>query len=840
MIPRPWSRAATLSRLFLVLFTAAAGGRLVAADPPGAPTRGELLLEQLRTFATTGRVLQVGAHPDDENTQLIAYLSRGRAFDTGYLSITRGDGGQNILGPVFDAALGVVRTQELLAARHVDGGRQFFTRAIDFGFTKSPDETLSIWDHQQVLSDVVRVIRKFRPDVIITRFPIPPGSGGHGQHTASAILAVEAFKLAGDPRAFPDQLREGLTPWQPKRIMWNSSPYSRGGGVEKNPSVQVDIGGNDPVTGESFASIAGRSRSMHKTQGFGDFATRAGARLHDPETFVLLAGAPVQRDFMDGVDTTWGRFPDGAEIGRLADAAVRAFEVKDPAASVPALLEIRRRLAALPSSPVLNDKRVELDRVLQGCLGLVIAARVDHADVVPGETLPITATATLAPSVRTPAVRWVAVRAQGRRFGVDAPVAVGVALTRHFSYAVAPGTPVTQPYWLREPATVGMFRVADPMLIGRPENPPALPVAFDFSVGGEALTLHAQVTAAVKRGGDGVEQQPVAVVPPVSLAFQAPVAVFRPGTSRRITIDVTANRPHVVAYVAVVAPAGWHVSAPQVAPLAAAGARVSLAFEVKAPASGSVGELRARAVIDGVPWTTTTLRIDYPHIPPVLLQPDAGEKITSVDVVTRGHAIGYIQGTGDEVPDALRQLGYAVSMLAPAQLTPAALRHFDAVVVGARAFNTHDLGPQMPALFAYVEGGGTMVVQDNWPRGLRTHPIAPYPLALSQERVTNEQAPVTFLAPESPVLNAPNRITAADFEGWIQERGVYYASEWGSAFVPVLAMSDPGEAPLKGGLLVARYGKGYYVYTGLVFFRQLPAGVPGAYRLFANLVSLGK
>jgi len=406
LLPGP---AQSLCRRFplVVGFAGLAAVQAIAApEPPAAAA----ILQDLRSFRELGSVLYIAAHPDDENTQLIAYLSRGRHYRTAYLSLTRGDGGQNVLGPELGEELGVIRTQELLAARRVDGGRQFFSRAIDFGYSKSPEETLAIWDREQVLADVVRVIRTFRPDVIVTRFPIPPGSGGHGHHTASAILAVEAFKRSGDPGGFPDQIREGLAPWQPKRVLWNSFNFGGGPPALTGPMVKIDIGGNDPVTGEPFGTIANRSRGMHKTQGLGGFSGRTGEGPR-PESFVLLAGDPATTDIMDGIDASWARVPDGVEIGRLADEVIAQFNLETPAASVPALLALRRHLAALSADPVVDGKRRQLDHIVQACLGLVVRTLVSDAEVVPGETLHLRHTALVRADVVP--VRWLGLRYPG-------------------------------------------------------------------------------------------------------------------------------------------------------------------------------------------------------------------------------------------------------------------------------------------------------------------------------------------------------------------------------------------------------------------------------------------
>jgi LmbE family N-acetylglucosaminyl deacetylase len=799
-----------------------------AASAPLAPdSSAAAILHDLRNLATTARVLHIGAHPDDENTQLITYLSRGRGYDIAYLSITRGDGGQNLLGPDFDEKLGVARTQELLAARRIDGGRQFFTRAIDFGFSKTPEETLSIWNHQAVLSDVVRVIRRFQPDVIVTRFPIPPGSGGHGHHTASAILAVEAFKAAGDPNAFPEQFKDGLAPWQAKRILWNASSFSRGGGIEKNPTIKVDIGGRDPVTGEPFGIIAAHSRAMHKTQGMGESRSQdTGApRL---ESFVLLGGDEPKKDLMDGIDPTWQRIAGGAEIGSDIDAIMTHFDPQQPDASVPALLAVRRAMARVPRSVIAEDKRARLDRIIEQCLGLQVDSQSPDATVVPGQSKPATASVRVTSNLP---VEWISVTYPQGQLAVESPLKSGPSSAKLFTYTIAKDAPITRPYWLRAPGSDGLYHVDDPRLIGTPENAPSVPVTYMFQIEDQRFTV-----------ADGLRAKDaaVAITPPVALRFDRGAAVFRPGMTKAISVEVIAREAGVGGMLQLDVPSGWRVSAPQSFKLGTNSASTHLAFQITAPAAPTGGVVAARAIVNGVEWTTDTFTVEYPHLPPQLLQPKAERKIVSVDVTTRGQSIGYIAGAGDDIPEALTQLGYNVTALTEPDLTLEHLNACDAIIVGVRAFNTRkDLAANMPALLAYVENGGTVVCQYNRTNLLTTE-LAPYPLKLSDLRTTDENAPVTFLAPDHPVLNSPNKITPADFTGWVQERGTYYPSEWDPHFVPILAMNDPGESPLKGALLVAPYGKGWYIYSGVAFFRQLPAGVPGAYRLFANLVSLGK
>jgi len=811
------------------------GGGRAAEAPPGAA-----ILQDLRSFRTMGTVLHLAAHPDDENTQLITYLARGRGYRTAYLSITRGDGGQNEIGPEFDEKLGVARTQELMAARRLDGGRQFFTRAIDFGFSKTPEETLRFWDREQVLADVVRVIRTFRPDVIVTRFPVPPGSGGHGHHTASAILAVEAFKVCGDANAFPEQLAEGLKPWQPKRVLWNGGGGGRGGAAAGGSTVRVDIGGNDPVTGESFGAIAGRSRAMHKTQGFGNFGGGGGSGAN-MQTFTLLAGEPATNDLMDGVELTWSRVAGGAEIGKLADEAIANFKPDDAAASVPALLAIRAKLAVLSSEPLIDDKRKQLDSILKKCLGLSVETTTPNPEVAPGETVKLSHTATLRSSVP---VRWAAVRYPDLKREVPAAVTLRSNEATHVASQTIPvNASPTQPYWLRAEGAAGIFRVDDPKLIGRPENPPAFPVEFVFEVGGQTLSVADEPVSTA----DGGKPRKLAVVAPVALHFGSAVALFKPGAGRSIEVEVTAARAAVDGTLRLQVPAEWNISpAQQPFKLSKSGEKTKVAFTVTAPAKAASGSIVAVAEIGGTRFSNQRLEIRYDHIPVQLLQPPAKLKVAAFDFATRGKAVGYLPGAGDDTVSSLQQLGYTVMTLTGADLTPEKLRGLDAVVIGVRAFNERtDLAANLPELFSYIENGGTVIVQYNRPTGLRTQRLGPYPLSIAgnapQWRVTDETVPVTFLAPEHAALTTPNKIVPADFDGWVQERGAYFPSSWDAEhYIPLLAMSDPGEAPLKSSVLVAQHGKGYFVYTGLAFFRQLPAGVPGAYRLFANLLSLGK
>ncbi len=823
-----------------------------AAAPPTAPAPAlrSSIEQDLRAFRELTSVLHVAAHPDDENTHLITYLARGRGYRTAYLSLTRGDGGQNESGPEFGEKLGLARTHELLVARQLDGGHQFFTRALDFGFSKDVNETLRIWDRQQVLADVVRVFRTFRPDVVIARFS-PEPSRTHGHHTASTVLALEAFKLSGDPAAFPEQLGAGgLTPWQPKRILHNNTPFRpvpNASATLAPGNVALEVGGLDPVTNESFGSIAARSRAMHITQGFANFASGAAATaVSRRETFAPLAGEPMtSENIFDGIDGTWARYPvGGAEIAALTDTALAAFNPANPAASVPALLAIRLKLADLPADPVIAAKREQLDRLLQACLGLSVETLIPEAEVVPGEVLDLSHKAIVRSAVP---VRWVGLRYPSLAFSRSLAVAlpVGVTIARTATPTLPATTPPSQPYWLRAEGTPGLSQVNDPRLIGLSENPPVFPVEFVFEVGGQTVVVRDEPVQVVANASPAQTRRRLDVIAPVALAFASEVELFAPGSTKRIVVEVTAARANTAGTLRLDVPAEWSVApAKESFQLKTAGEKTQLTFTLTAPPRAASAFVRAVADLGGATFDHQRFAIRYPHLPVLLLQPAARLRTVSLELATRGQRVGYLPGAGDNTVEALQQMGYTVTSLTDADLTPQKLQGLDAVVIGVRAFNERTgLAAALPGLFAYAEAGGTVIAQYNRPNNLKAETLAPYALSIAGPapdfRVTDERAAVTFLAPDHPALTTPNRLGPADFDGWVQERGAYFPSKWDEArFVPLLAMNDPGEKPLNGSVLVARHGQGHFVYASLAFFRQLPAGVPGAYRLFANLVSL--
>jgi LmbE family N-acetylglucosaminyl deacetylase len=884
MTRRPPSRRSAAVPFVFALLTALAVSAadapvLLAAAPAETPNAAEIRLA-LAKLNVVGGALYVAAHPDDENTAFLAWASREKLVDAGYLSMTRGDGGQNLIGTESGELMGVLRTQELLAARRLDGAKQFFSRAIDFGYSKGPEETLRIWGKEQVLADTVRVIRTFRPDVIVTRFPAT-GEGGHGHHTASAILAEEAFKVAGDPSRFPEQL-DTLTPWQPKRLLWNVFRF--GGDTPRKDvpgQITADLGAYNALLGRSYTEIAALSRNMHKSQGFGS-AERRGTWLND---FRNIAGAPAEEDLFEGVDLSWRRYgAKGEEVGRILRKVEEAFRPTDPAASVPQLVEAwtligrigdatgeppnspskqisEKGLSSSPSKkssapspaarpsagestgpkqmdPLLERKRGDIADAVRACLGLWVEAVASEPSAAPGASVKV-ATMILNRSARPATLESVSVTYAGAP-GEGGALAPNEPLRREISLTLPGDIDTTQPYWLRERPGKGLFTVADVALIGLPENPPPLVARFTVRVDGVAIPFEAPVVFRRTDPVKGELYRPFVVTPPVTATFDEKVYAFGTEKTKKVRVTLTSGAA-VSGVLRLKTEAGFSVSPTEV-PFAftARGEEKQVAFTVTPPVAASAAALTAEAVVSGKVHSRGLVRVDYPHIPLQTLFPPAEAKVLRLDVKAPQAPVGYVMGSGDEVPDALRQMGYTVTLLSDDELENSDLSRYAAIVTGIRAYNTRPrLKLAEARLVDYVEKGGTLVAQYNTMGDLVTEQLGPFPFKLSRDRVTVEEAPVKFLNPASSLLVFPNRLTAADFDGWVQERGLYFPGTWDPRYETVIETHDPLEGDKPGGLLFARHGKGAFVYTGYAFFRQLPAGVPGAYRFFVNLVSAG-
>ena len=831
------ARLPTVWRTAAFLFAATALMR--AADPPPRmfpqPLNAAEIQLALQKLNVLGRVLYVAAHPDDENTNLMALWANGSLYDTAYLCVTRGDGGQNLIGPELGERLGVIRTHELLAARRLDRGRQFFTRAVDFGYSKSAAETLRIWDREKILADIVWTIRRWRPDVIVTRFS-PEDDRTHGHHSASAILTREAFQAAGDPKRFPEQLAM-VEPWKATRLVWNTSPFffsNRNLPFDPTGLATLEAGGFSPLLGKAFTEIAAASLSMHKSQGVGS-PPRRGARK---EYFKLLEGAPISTGLFDGIDTTWSRVAKSEAIAEKVKQLLATFVPADPAASIPKLLELRSALTESDDKNWFAAKAGEIDALIAACLGLHIESSTANAVVTAGQQLPIKLEAINRSKVpvqlleaRTPV--------SGEQLRLDVPLPQDQLVAKDLSPTLPKEVTWTQPYWLRKPA-VGTFVVDDQKLIGLPENSPPFPVEVILRVGEQDLrylvdTKHRTVDPVV-----GELRHALVIAPPVFANLQNNAFVFADDKSKTIQVRVTASTGAVRGGLKLEAPKGWRIEPAHVpVDLKAADAESFATFTIHPPANPGEGTLRAVVTVDGRDYSFARERISYQHIGVQTLMPPAEARLVRADIKKKGELIGYIAGAGDDIPQSLQQIGYNVKMLDASEITAENLKRFDAVVLGIRVYNTQErIANWQPELLAYVEAGGVVVTQYITTAGLITKEIGPFPIEISRERVTDETAEVRVLAPEHPLLNTPNKITSEDFKGWVQERGLYFSNKWDRAWQPILSSNDPGEKPLDGGQLVAKSGKGYFIYTGYSWFRQLPAGVPGAYRLFANMVSL--
>lgn len=796
-----------------------------------------------------GSVLMIAAHPDDENNALLVYLGRGKKYRTAYLAITRGEGGQNLIGPEQGDEIGLIRTQELLGARRWDAGEQFFTRAIDFGFSKSAEESMQKWGKEQVLADIVYNIRRYRPDVIINRFSGTPRDG-HGHHIASGLLTKEAYEAAADPNRFPEQLKH-VQPWRAKRIVFNMFAFNRQmeeqNAKDPSPKVTIEVGGYDPVLGFSYGEIAGISRSSHKSQAFGSAERRGPIQAQ----LVTIGGEPATKDLFDGVDTTWNRVPGGAAIGDLLREAAQKYQIENPAAALPSLLAARQ-LAAKNQAWWAQFKLPEIDEAIALCAGLNAELVTDRELATPKSAVKLTMNVIQ----RLPHnLRWTGVRYEGApQLSTKVPSTDPLPLNRIVSastdWSVPATQPISQPYWMREPKqNPSLFTVSDLNLLGLSENPAVLTAVFDFAdAEGRTFQLRREARYRFVDQVEGEQTRRLVIAPPVALKIADPVMLYPNSDAKNVAVQVKANSAKAEGKVKLQLPQGWTATpAEQTFAIANRGELASFTFSVKPPSWPGKATLQAIATLaDGTVTTQGTEVVRYPHIAPQTHFPPAQASLVRADVKISSRRIGYIMGAGDEMPPSIRQLGVQVDLLSPDDVATSDLSRFDALVTGVRALATRtDLRSSKTRLLDYVSKGGVMVVQYNTAEGFfntggTAIDLAPYPLKISRDRVTVEDAPVRFVTPNHPLLSRPNKITGEDFSGWIQERGLYFASEYDSRYTPLFGMNDPGEKEQLGSTIVTEYGKGMYIYTSLSWFRELPAGVPGAYRIFANFLSGGK
>jgi LmbE family N-acetylglucosaminyl deacetylase len=797
------------------------------------------ILQKIKRLNVLGSALFVAAHPDDENTRLLTYLNREMNFRTGYISITRGDGGQNLVGKEQSELLGLIRTQELIAARKIDGAEQFFTRANDFGYSKNPEETFRIWNKDTILSDMVWVIRNFKPDVIISRFPTT-GEGGHGHHTASAILAVEAFDAAADPKKFPWQLNHTEI-WQAKRIFWNT--FNFGSNNTTSPDqLKIDVGNFNFLTGKSVGEIAAESRSMHKSQGFGSAKTR-GSTI---EFFKQLKGDSAKINLFENIDMTWRRI-QASSVSKIVDDCINNFDSQNPSKSIPQLISAYNAIQQLSDKDHVvkywkDLKSAEVRSLIINCSGLWLESSANIFSTIPGKKIELSTQIINRSNaiVKLNKIFW----GNGTDSITDLVLKPNELYTFKHSTPISTDIPFSGPYWLNSAHDEGYFTVSDPQLIGKPENKPALSTTFELEIEGWKTTIDRPVVHKSVDPIKGEVYRPFEIIPPVTINFSSKSFVIKNKEAEKIQLYIKVNSDSIKGKVKLNLTEGWNAS-PDIFELnmLSKGTDHILETTIAPSKQNSIGTLQALFTSGNETVSKSIHRIEYDHIPYQFMLSDAKVRLVSLDLVQTGKNIGYIPGAGDEVAENLIQVGYNVTILTEEVLEKKNLSEFDAVVTGIRAFNTNEwLQNYDKKLLNFVKQGGNLVIQYNTNNriGPLTAKIFPYPFTISRERVTDENAEVRFLNPAHPALNVPNKITQEDFKDWKQERGIYFATEVDSAYEKIFSMNDPGDKPLDGSLIIGKYGKGNFVYTGLVFFRELPAGVSGAYKLFVNLLSLPK
>ena len=786
------------------------------------------IYHNIQKLGVLGNVLYLAAHPDDENTRFISYCANEKKLNTAYLSLTRGDGGQNLVGPEIREELGIIRTQELLAARRTDGGIQYFTRANDFGYSKTPEETLEIWDKDKILSDVVWVIRKFRPDIIVCRFP-SDGGGGHGHHTASAMLAEEAFDLAADATKYPEQLKY-VDVWQPKRLVVNTGRWWNPNiSDESEDVVSVNIGGYNAVLGTSYNEIAAQSRTMHKSQGFGSTGTRG----NYTEYFEHIKGLKARNDLFDGLTLDWKRVSKASKIEKEIHRILETFSYKHPEKSIEELLELRAKINTVQDIYWQNQKTAQIDEIIKQCLGLYIEAVAESPLKTAEDSLRVSfeiinrsgSDKVKLQSISNPNLSYMEEK--------DTLLKSNQQHTFEASFQL-PNLPISQPYWLKETPDLGAYIVEDQNLIGLPENKPALSFKATFNIYGKYLTYNFPLVYKQNDPVDGEQHEPFVIAPKIVANLSQDVYLFSENKERVFSVTVKALSDSQTAKLEVKLPEGWQAEHDETIQLKKKGDEVTLQIKLTPFENAQNGELELH--INGNQAQSLRI-IDYNHIPKQTWFPKTQAKLVFVDLHKKNNKIAYFPGAGDIVPELLANIGYEVTILDENSLDN--LEQFDAILTGIRFLNVNERAAYiMPKLLSYVKNGGNLIMQYNTAHRLKTDDFAPYKLVLSRARVTEEDAEPTFLASEHEVMNAPNKITKADFQNWVQERGLYFPDEWDENFTPILRWNDKGETPKDGSLLIAPYGKGNYVYTGISFFRELPEGVPGAYKLLVNLISL--
>lgn len=821
-----------LSLIFVLMFDVSFG------QLQDQKSSGEIY-EELQKFNFLGTALYIAAHPDDENTRLISYLSNGLHARTAYLSLTRGDGGQNLIGTEIRDLLGVLRSQELQMARKTDGGQQFFTRANDFGYSKHPDETLRLWDKDKVMEDIVQAIRTFKPDIIINRFDHRTPGRTHGHHTSSAMLGLEANTLAADPNAYPEQLKFTDT-WKVHRHFFNTSWWFYGGRdkfaeADKSNLVSLEVGAYYPTLGISNNEISGLARSKHRSQGFGS----SGSRGSYQEYLELLKGNMPEdkEDVFDGINTTWSRVKGGETVKTKMDKVMEDFDFTNPQAIVPQLLEVYQDLDKIDDRHWHRVKKQHLSEIIISCLGLFMEASTDDQQTTHGESIEVQVEATNRSKLNVVVNNY---SLHDSTYQVNQILEPYTENKWFVESGITESIPFSNPYWLDYQGTLGTFTVKNINNRNKPQSDAALTCNFNMTIDGIPFSINRDVIYKKVDPSIGEIREPLAILPPATMSFNKEMYLLSDNREDIIELKVRASKDSLAGQLNVSVPKGWSIIPTSIdVDIPLKKMEKTYKFQLISPDNVSEGSISASFQLGNKSYNKSLINIDYDHIPLQTILLPAESKIVKVPLKKGGKRIAYIMGAGDKMPESLSSVGYQVESILADQLNTVNLNSYNAIVIGIRAYNAvPELKLYNQVLFDYVEKGGTLITQYNTSRRLNFDDLAPYPIKLSRKRVTDEYAEIRVLNPDHQVMNSPNKISSSDFDGWVQERGLYFPEEWDDAYETIISCSDSGESPLDGSILMAQHGQGYFVYTSISWFRQLPAGVPGAYRFFANLLAL--
>lgn len=797
------------------------------------------IFQEIKKLNVCSNVLYIAAHPDDENTRLIAWLENEKLVRTAYLSLTRGDGGQNLIGTEKGDAMGVLRTQELIEARKEDGAEQYFSSAVDFGYSKSAEETLEKWDNYHVLGDVVFRIRAFQPDIIITRFP-PDKRAGHGHHTASAMLAEQAFKLAADPTAYPEHLKLVDT-WKTKRILWNTSVWWDKSIPEKAKTsddfVTADIGAYNELLGLSYSEIASDSRSQHRSQGFGSARSRGSLIEYMKHT----DGEKATSDLFDGIDMSWQRVKGGKSIQTQLNKIIDQYDFRSPEQSIKDLALLYKMIEQMPKHPYQSEKLESLKRIIEAAAGIYVEMVSSEYDYPFFQLTPVDINAEFVvrnqTNIKIKEIRTLDTLIENIELDLNKKVEVPFTTQIAIDHS--------QPYWLNNGYDFAADGKENMTLLheigeyGRDMNLPKLGIDYVLQIEGIDIPFNKKVIYKWTDRVYGGLQRDLWVSPELTATPTQSVYLFPNENSKTIELMVKAHKDEVIDEITANVAEGWSVEPKSFAiDLKKKGEEVKVSFTITPPKNENTEKLTFNF---NKFKATAQYIIDYEHVEPQVIYPLTELKLVKTDIKTNVNKVAYIRGSGDDVPLGLRSIGFTVDEYEATELPKLNLNDYKTIIMGIRAYNTQEsLRNGNKLLNNFVEKGGTLLIQYNTNRGLKSDQLGPIDFKLSRKRVTEEDAPPTILNESHVVLNSPNKIRMLDFEDWVQERGLYFAESWDDQYSPILEWNDKGESPQQGSLLVGDYGKGHVVFTGISFFRQLPAGVPGAYRLLVNLINYGQ